>query len=360
MMAVVTSALTFGSLAQAKSVDFTPDITSDSYWDTHHIARVRVVELGNDTTGRETLTWSVIETISETPLPSSQTVPLNFLWYGPDVEEPPKHVPNEELVIYHAKEGPSAIVVTLLRPGTGGERVLDQLRTIAGLRRDVGGPNALREAAFHAEPPVAHYALKRQVTKPEADVPPGYADRLLALRDEAARNVYVRLLASQLANNLADTPNSDAEYQWVQEAILRDPGADWKDVAPFFHRLLEFEGKRGDTADFTTREVGDPTQAQAIRIAGYSVFDDPKLFFYGAPDATSNQIFDACLAMLRDEDPVIRQAGAALLSNISSKIDPQRRTTYQDRGKKGLTTALATEQDPATRFHLERFVAMFP
>lgn len=360
MTVVFASSIPFGLLARAKNIDFTPDITSDGYWDTHDIARVRVVKLGHDSTGRQTLKWSVIEIMSEDPMPPTRTIPLSFLWYGQDVEEAPEHIADEELVTYQAKSGPSPIVVTLLRSGTGGERVLAQLRRIAKLRRGIGGTQALREAPFDAEPPVAVYALKRLLTFAETEFPSGYADRLLALRGDATRYVDVRLLASRLANQLAGRRESDADYRWVQDEIRRQRTDDWTAIAPFFRRLLDFNDKRSTTADFATRLVSDPARSQAVRIAAYSIFDDARLFRYDAPDATSDEIFDACLGLLGDGDPVLRQAGAALLNIISSKIDTERRLPYQLRAKQGIRAALATEEDPATRFHLERVVSKLP
>lgn len=360
MMVVLANAAGFGSLVQAKSVDHTPDITSDAYWDTHNIARVRVENVGRQPSGPETLTWSLVDPISEPSIAPTGTVPLSFLWYGMNADAPPEPRPGEEFVVYYAKQGPSAIAVTLLRPNTGGDQVLAALHKIEALRRGSGGHQAVGRAAFDSQLPVALYALNRLLNDDPRTIPTGYATHLLNLRDDSTRDPAVRIAASRLASRLTGTEGSDAEYQWLQTAILQEKGADWTAIAPFFRRLLEFPSKREATVDFATRIVAATAYLPATRIAAYSIFDDPILLRSDEPDAITDRVFTACLGMLADPAPMLRRAGAVLLYGISKKVAPPRNASYQALARQALTNAITNEKDPATLVQLERYAGKLP
>jgi hypothetical protein len=70
------------SLVCAKNIDYTPDVTSDQYWDTHHICVMRVTDIGKDSAGKELLTFAVTKQISEGPMEQAETVASSHLWFA--------------------------------------------------------------------------------------------------------------------------------------------------------------------------------------------------------------------------------------------------------------------------------------
>lgn len=193
-----------------------------------------------------------------------------------------------------------------------------------------------------------------------APYPTGYAAHFLKLRDYPTCDAAVRIGASRLACRLTGTEGSDAEYQWLQETILKSKAGEWTALAPDYRRLLEFPAKRDETADFGTHIVANATLLQATRIAAYSIFDDPALLRYDAPDATTDRVFSACQAMVSAADPMLRRAGAVLPYGISKKIQPPRDASYQALAKQALTKAIANEKDPATLVQSERYAGKLP
>jgi hypothetical protein len=95
-----------------------------------------------------------------------------------------------------------------------------------------------------------------------------------------------------------------------------------------------------------------------IRIAAYSTFDDPRLFSFDHPDADSQKIFDACIRMLKDPEPLMRGAGAALLYNISAKVDASNRPKYVEQAEVAIRSASAVESDPVTRQQMSHYLKL--
>jgi hypothetical protein len=103
--------------------------------------------------------------------------------------------------------------------------------------------------------------------------------------------------------------------------------------------------------------VEDRKAPQAVRIAAYSTFADPRLFNLSKPDEESNRIFEACIGMLRDPDPTIRMAGAQLLHNICHEVrnratDAAMVLKYLDRAREAIDKSIKLEADEVVRNRL--------
>jgi hypothetical protein len=359
MLFVPASCEPRAQLVRAKNIDYTPDLTSDSYWDAHHICVVRVNGLGKDAEGKPQLTYQVVGRISEALVEEVRTVRLSDLWFGMYVEEPPRIGAHDNLVIYYAREGPSPIVATKLDAGIEESPLVKSLRRIAGLRAGAGGPRALREAALSADALVALYSLKRLLAQPPSEAGGDYAAQLMKVRDDEGREAQVRLLAGRLAYKLEGKSDDSAEeYAWLRAAIIKSKEPDWAQLKPLLDRLLEFEGRRAENVAFLTHLVGDPNAAQATRIAAYSSFEDRRLFRFDKPDAESDSVFEACIGMLKDPDPVIRGAGAALLHNLSVQIDAAAKRAYVERAKSAIGAAIAVETNAGTQGQLKSYLKL--
>lgn len=346
-------------LAWTKHIDHTPDITSDEYWDTHHIAVVRVTGIDKDVAGKDRVAHRVELKISEGPMEQTRMHPLSHLWFGLHIEEWPPVAINDTLVIYYAKEGPSAIVTAKLDTSPEESPLVNRLLRIASLRRNEGGLKALSEGVFDPDPPVALYCLKRLLKDSALEMPADYIARLQELRGEEGRQAQVRLLASKLANRLQGREaNSEEEYSWLRTAIAQSGQSDWTQLKPFVDRLLEFENKRSENIAFLAQLVRDAKKREAIRIAAYSAFEDPRLFRFSAPDTDSDKIFNACVEMLRDRKPLIRRAGAALLHNICVRPEPELKRRYMERAKTSIKAAGAVEKNGEVRYQLNNYLEL--
>jgi hypothetical protein len=93
----------------AKNIDYTPDFTSEAYWDAHHIALVRIVA-AEEQEGRLRITYRVEEQFSDGQMEPMRTAPIHHYWFGMHVLEPPPVSVGDRLVVIHRKEGPAPIV----------------------------------------------------------------------------------------------------------------------------------------------------------------------------------------------------------------------------------------------------------
>ena len=337
----------------AKQIDYTPDFTSDAYWDTHNIALVTVVA-ANQLAGRLHITHRVEEQFSDGPMEATRTEPLHRYWFGMYVVEPPSLGVKDHLVVAYPKQGPSQIVTFKVSPQ---EPLVRSLRRIQGLRAGQGGAQALADAALGSDETVSVYALKRALAQPPSRKRPAFVAKLREERADAARAPLVRVLASQLANQLEGKPSeSESEYAWLTSALAKLREKDWTRLRPFTERLLEFGSRRRQTAKLLAAIATNARDPQPLRIGAYAAFDDPRLFNFGKPDAPSEEIFAASSKMLQDNDELIRRAGVALLHNLSVRIAPPLRGQYVDRAKKAIQARASVERDPGVKFHCETYL----
>src|SRR5262249_17820671 len=103
--AVILLAIAVAGRIHAKRVDYMPDITSDSYWDTHRIGSVRITAVRVDEHGREYVIYELETQISAEPIPLARTILASHLWLGTGPEEPRIAI-DDRLVLYEANEGP--------------------------------------------------------------------------------------------------------------------------------------------------------------------------------------------------------------------------------------------------------------
>jgi hypothetical protein len=347
-------------IAHAKSVDFTPDITSGDYWDTHHIAAMRVVAVQEDDGLPYSVTYQVETRISDGAIESIRTVPRSQLWFGPDEEAPPPIAVDDRFVIYYAREGRSAIAVTPLAPAANGARLLATLNHISHLRENSGDLQAYLDAVLAADPSVARYSLRHLLAQtPTPAANEDYIAKLIQLRNDDSRETQDRILAGRLANRLQGAGDgSDGEYAWLQTSLAGSPNKQWASLKPLVDRLLEFPKKRPETVAFLAQLATDSAVAQPIRIAAYGGFADSRLFYFDAPDAESGRIYQACLRMLSDPEPTMRRAGAALTHNITMSVNRMDQPGYLQQSKKALTEALSSETDELAKFHLNYFLKL--
>jgi hypothetical protein len=76
---MLVMALAIAGLAQlqAKWIDYTPDITSDSYWDSHRIGAVRITAALKDELGRDYVIVQLERQISGEPMEPARTILLS-------------------------------------------------------------------------------------------------------------------------------------------------------------------------------------------------------------------------------------------------------------------------------------------
>jgi hypothetical protein len=355
--AVVAFLLASAVQSPAKTIDYTPDFTQRATWDTHHILAVRVTATGRDERDRAYLIYRVENQLSAGPVDQVRTVPISYLWFGRDDGRSASALieTNDRLLLVYPKEGPAPIAAFPLS-GAKSADTWNAVQQIAQLRLHPDDPQAAMTAALSANPIVSRYALQHLLEQPASPVPQNFTANLALLRDDPAWSVPQRILVVRLSARLAGaTDFSDAEYSWLQDALAASQRTDWIALRPFVDRLLQFAGKRPQSVEFFARLALNSSAAEAVRIAAYSALDDARVFQYEVPDALNDRIFDACLAMLKDGSPAMRGAGAALLHNISMRMNPLHRRVYIQRSRTALSTALATEVDDATREQLTFF-----
>jgi len=337
-------------------MDYSPDIAIDAYWDTHHILMVEVTELRRDSRGKVMITLDVVEKFSEGPCPERRCVLLSHLWFGTGVDVSPQPRIGDRLIIYYKKAGVSPIAVQILTSEPMESPAAKTLRGIAKLRAE-RGLDALSEAVFVNDAIIAMYCLRRMLNRSPVEVDK-YIARLHQLRDNQDREVSVRLLANQLADKLSAIPDlSDEEYTWVKRALASSKQAEWPQLRQFTDRLLGFEKRRKESVEFLVQLVEDRQVPQAVRIAAYSAFADPRLFNFAKPDEESDQTFEACTRMLRDPDPMVRMAGAQLLHNICHEVrnrstDRASLLRYVDRARDAIGKSVRVEIDHVVRARL--------
>lgn len=344
----------FAQRTSTKSQDFTPDITSEVYWDTHSICVVRITDLGIEN-GSRYLAYAVTMQISEARERAGK-IKLDDLWFGEQFGRPSLQ-PNDELILFFAREGRSPVAGTPL--DAEGRKKLEALRHIASLRARAENTAAIMAAVFDPNPIVSLYCLKYLLKHPPSGASAESISRLTNLREEEGRDAQVRILASQLASKLSGAPeNSDAEYAWLATSLAKSTRGEWNEVQPFVARLLEFQEKRKELADLFVNLALDGGVRRSVRIAAYSAFDDPRLFHDDHPDAESQKIFQACTQMLKDRDSMMRAVGAALLYNLSMKVDPANKAKYTERAKSAVGSAVEVESDDVTRQQMSHYLKL--
>jgi hypothetical protein len=342
--------------AHAKHIDSTPDITSDAFWDANHIAAVRVTARGKDAKSRDYIAYQLETQLSDGPIERTRTVPVSHLWFGEDAGETPPLAVNDRIILIYAKHGPGPIVATHLDIESGDSQSWNALVQIARLRANRADLPAYMERVLSSDAIVSSYCLKHLLEQTGVQAPRGYMANLLRLRDEESRGVRVRILANRLADRLAGRLDfSDEEYGWLRTSLVRSRIDEWTELLPFVDRLLEFENKRPESVEFFAQVTLDAGAADAIRIAAYSTLEDPRMFNSETPDAVSERIFQTCLQMVQDRAPAIRGAGAALLHNLSMRVNPGDRAAYLERSRTAIGEALAAENDETAREQLDYY-----
>ncbi|HEX4963508.1 MAG TPA: hypothetical protein VF173_21950 [Thermoanaerobaculia bacterium] len=339
-----------------KNIDYTPDLTSDLYWDAHHIALVRIVAVAEQA-GRLQVTTRVEEQFSEGRMEPARTAPIHHYWFGMHVLQPPPLSVDDRLVVIDRKEGPAPTVAYKLPEPAQQSPLVRVLRQIRTLRAGTGEAQELVDAALGSDETVSVYALERALAQPQSRKQPALAGTLRAARGDGARAPLVRVLASKLANKLEGKPlESDAEYKWVSAALTQAKEQDWTRLQPFIERLLEFAPRRTQTAKLLAGTATGAGNPQALRIAAYAAFDDPRLFSFAQPDASSEQLFAASVEMLKDRDELIRRAGVALLHNLSVRISPPSSGNYVDRARKEIQARARVERNAGVKSHCQVYL----
>jgi hypothetical protein len=356
MAAIVLAGAVAGG-AYAKHVNYTPDLSSPEYWDSHHISAVRITNLSRADDPSSLLSWQVENTLSDTGIRSTATVPLSHLWFG--LDRSPALTAGDRLVVSYEKDSSSVYAAVFLdaRDSAG---VLESLRRIAQLRTHPGDFQAYLDAATAPDRLTARYSMRFLLSQTGSAQPAADSlARLLQIRNDESRDSLDRILAARLVDRLQGPgDSSDSQYAWLQQTLANSPGRDWPELKPFAERLLEFTGKRSGTVAYLTQLASNPAVPQPVRVAAYGAFLDPRLFRFDAPDADSARIFQASLAMLSDEDPLMRRAGAALVYHITVRVNPSHRPEYLAQARKALADALSSETDAAAQFHLQHFLSL--
>jgi hypothetical protein len=341
-----------------KQINHWPDIASDEAWQTYNIALARVISV-SEKDGRTYIQHRVEQQFSDGKMEQVSTAPLHHYWFGMYTFEPPSLRANELIVIYYRKEHAPCIVTQKLTRPPAQSPLVKELATIARLRASAGQPNALIDGGLSTDSIVSLYSLRRMMMQPQPPSRVGFAKALRKARDDDKRPAAVRVLASQLANKVEGKPlASDEEYAWVQSALMRSTESDWTRLRPFTERLIGL-GRRPQTAELLAEMVKNANLRQPLRMAAYATFHDPRLFVFERPDAPSEQLFAACVEMLKDSDPVIRAAGASLLHHLSTRIAQPVRARYIARAKEAIQVRARLERDRAVRFHMRNSLDLF-
>jgi hypothetical protein len=338
---------------RAKNIDYTPDITSDSYWNDHSIALVQISHIGRNNNGVVWVTYMVTQVFADGAVQNPRTVRASEFWFGSD--EQPQLAEHQALVVYVSKRTKQPLVASPADEAHRGE--LAALLSISRLRTEPGATPAVQASVFDENDLISRYSLRRLLADPAFQAPQSYAARLAELRDKPSRPAESRILSAKLAGRLEGRRDgSDEEYAWLKEALTHTPAADWMDLKPFTSRMLELEQKRQETADLLTGIVKQQTAPQGLRIVAYSAFEDPRIFHSDPPDPVSDLVFQTSLQMLNDRDAVIRGAGAALAHNLAARVDKPYRSKYVERAKQGIQAAREHESDPGVRSQFDHFL----
>jgi hypothetical protein len=342
---------------RAKNIDYTPDITSDAYWEKHEVGLFRVIGFDTNAEGKEQVTLMLIRSFSGRPAEETKTVPLAHLWFGPLEGGVPLIEVNNLLIVHTSKAGPSPLVANVVAGDPDQSPLVKRLSRIADFRAARSAPAELLNGAFDRDRVIALYCLRRLLNHPPSSPPPDYIARLREQQGNATRDAQVRLMSNDLANMLEEKlPNSEEEYRWLQSAISQSRGLDWRQLRFLVERLLSLSRRRAQNQVFLCGLVKDTTREESIRVAAYSAFDD--LFDFAHPDAGSDRIFDTCVGMLKDRTSLMRRAGAALLFNLSGQIKSDTQYWYVNRAKSAITAALGREFDDVTRMQLQHYLAL--
>jgi hypothetical protein len=352
MGALMFMASTF---AYAANPHYAPELTSDVYWDTHHICLMRVSRIDADAAGRARVRLELVRCFSDSTAERELLARLADLWFWPRRFDKPRLTEGNELVIFRKHGSRSRIVTHKLDVSAVESPLVEALSQIEEIRAGVGGFSRLSEGAFSNNTNVALYCLRRMMERDTDDVD-RYTSRLRVLRDDAARDVQVRLLASKLANRLQGEPlDTWQEYRWVQRSFEQSRLEDTSQLRRFMRRLLEFDARRQDNIAFLSRVARDADAPYSLRLVAMGDFHDPRLLGAGNPDAASDVLFDAALSLL--EDPGMRVAAAYTLWHLCNRIrataESEIAEHYQSRASAAIRERLAWETDRIVRFQLE-------
>ena len=138
------------------------------------------------------------------------------------------------------------------------------------------------------------------------------------------RALAARLLAIREGRGVA----FDREYDWIVATLLAAHPSDFREVRPLVDRLIEFDARRIETARFVARLVTTANTPEAVRIAAYGAFQDRRLLRPEDPDEGTQAIFDACVQLLGDSTPLMRRAGAFILSSTIRDLPASRRAPF--------------------------------
>jgi hypothetical protein len=155
----------------------------------------------------------------------------------------------------------------------------------------------------------------------------------------------VRIVAAEIADD------ADSQYAWLQRAPSRAQGYDWTRLRKFALRMLEFPDKQLQTAEFLIALVKDANQSQDVRIAAYSLFEDPRLL---SDRGVANLIFQTLEWMLRSADDFLHKPAAMLLHNLTQQAEPDVQSVYLKRARAALQSALDRRLDPGTAQTIRR------
>jgi hypothetical protein len=261
---------------------------------------------------------------------------------------------NSNLILFADRQASGPLVIAPQTP-----QLMSALLRIAAVRANERDTISVMEGAFDESSLVSRYCLNRLILKKPEAVPAGYIARLEALRDQERRDTHVRMLANELALALRGAgDSSDEEYTWLRQSFTRSSSRDWNEVRLFAVRMIEFPAKRAESAALFMQVVVDQQSPQARRIAAYSTFEDPRLFRFADPDPVSEKILRVCARILNDPDPVLRGAGAALLHNLSVRIEGVNKAAYVEQAEVAVAAARAAENDPMVRGQFDHFLRL--
>ncbi|HUY92482.1 MAG TPA: hypothetical protein VMV10_27310 [Pirellulales bacterium] len=349
-----------GAECSAKSIDYTPDLTSDEYWDAHSICLMRVTDVPPAANGKETITLDVIARLSSQSCQELKSVTASSLWFG--VDEAPRPQPlrtGDTVVMIRTISRVEPIVV--IKPAGAAEHtaLIARIKRIAALRRGEGGASEIREAAVDDDETVSRYALKRLLAHKElaGEKESHYIERLRDAASDEGKPGTVRALCAQLMFYLQPSDGGSGEGDWLRRSIESATVADCVELRPLAWRALDLAEERLDNAAFFIRIATDKQARDEVRLAGFDAFDDERLFHPKHPDATSDAIFDACESLLRDRDARIRIAAAGCLAWICNRVgnpdEPRRSAEYVRKyvtaSKAALVDALTAEEDRVAR-----------
>lgn len=344
-------------LERAKNIDHAPDITSDEYWDTHHIAVVRVADAAPAERDRREVRHRIEQTITEAPIDAKRATPLMRLPLGERFEGRPRVTPGDAFVVFYLREGEVPVAAIPLDTSPEQSELVNRLEKIARLRAGDGGSPALMEAAFDPDRDVALYALKRLEKQQGLTVNQGFLDRLHALRDADRADPEIRMRAANLLVS-SGAMDREEQYTWLKGTLTNAQVHDWVQLRAFALRMLEFADKRAETAELLTQIVKDSALSQQVRIAAYSVFEDPRLFTGDRRDVISNLIFQTVEWMQRSTEEFLRPAAAMLLHNLTFKVPVEDRALYSSRAQAALRSALAAAPDAGTEQTIKHSLEM--